>query len=281
MSDVLARICDDKRHHVAARKRAVSQAALADRALAVEPPRGFARALAAVADKRPTGAHRRAQEGIAEQGLDPRRLRPAPALAAAYAAGGAACLSVLTDKDYFQGEDRFSHGGARGGLAPRAAQGFHARSLSGGGGRGRWARTASCSSWRLSATTRPQNSRRRRRSSAWTRWWRCMTSPSSGRAPARRLAARHQQPQPEDPGGRSRDPPSASRRSSGPAGRPIVLRKRPARPRRHRAHDGARHVRRFLVGESLMRQTDVAAATAALLRPRYPAETPAAQAAEG
>ena len=50
MSDVLAKICDDKRLHVAARKRAVSQAALAERARAAEAPRGFARALSAVAD---------------------------------------------------------------------------------------------------------------------------------------------------------------------------------------------------------------------------------------
>ena len=49
MSDVLAKICDDKRHHVAARKRAVSWAALAERARAAEAPRGFAAALGKVA----------------------------------------------------------------------------------------------------------------------------------------------------------------------------------------------------------------------------------------
>ena len=106
MSDVLAKICDDKRHHVAARKRAVSQAALADRALAVEPPRGFARALAAVADKGRPALIAELKKASPSKGLIRADFDP-PALAAAYAAGGAACLSVLTDKDYFQGEDRF------------------------------------------------------------------------------------------------------------------------------------------------------------------------------
>ena len=106
MSDILAKICDDKRHHVAARKRAVSQAALADRAQAVEPPRGFARALSAVADKGRPALIAELKKASPSKGLIRADFNP-PALAAAYAAGGAACLSVLTDKDYFQGEDRF------------------------------------------------------------------------------------------------------------------------------------------------------------------------------
>ena len=106
MSDVLAKICDDKRHHIAARKRAVSQAALADRAQAVEPPRGFAQALTAVAERGRPALIAELKKASPSKGLIRADFNP-PALAAAYTAGGAACLSVLTDKDYFQGEDRF------------------------------------------------------------------------------------------------------------------------------------------------------------------------------
>ena len=106
MSDVLAKICDDKRHHIAARKRAVSQAALAERTQAVEEPRGFARALAAVAERGRPALIAELKKASPSKGLIRADFNP-PALAAAYAAGGAACLSVLTDKDYFQGEDRF------------------------------------------------------------------------------------------------------------------------------------------------------------------------------
>ena len=45
MSDTLARIVDDKRKHVAARKQACSQAECETRAKGAEPPRGFAKAL--------------------------------------------------------------------------------------------------------------------------------------------------------------------------------------------------------------------------------------------
>ena len=106
MSDVLAKICDDKRHHIAARKRAVSRAALADRAQSVEAPRGFARALAAVAEQGRPALIAELKKASPSKGLIRADFNPS-ALAAAYAAGGAACLSVLTDKDYFQGEDRF------------------------------------------------------------------------------------------------------------------------------------------------------------------------------
>ena len=106
MSDVLAKICDDKRLHVAARKRAVSQAALAERARAAEAPRGFARALSAVAHSGRPALIAELKKASPSKGLIRSDFDP-PALAAAYARGGAACLSVLTDKPYFQGEDRY------------------------------------------------------------------------------------------------------------------------------------------------------------------------------
>ena len=66
MSDVLARICADKRRHIAARKQAVPEAALAEQAKAAPAPRGLARALAS-----------RADEGRPRSSPSSRRHRPA------------------------------------------------------------------------------------------------------------------------------------------------------------------------------------------------------------
>ena len=52
MSDVLAKICADKREHIAARKRAVSPSeitAAAEGRNRIDPPRGFAKRLEQVA----------------------------------------------------------------------------------------------------------------------------------------------------------------------------------------------------------------------------------------
>ncbi|MFC3225902.1 indole-3-glycerol phosphate synthase TrpC [Marinibaculum pumilum] len=106
MSDTLARIVADKRAHVADRKAAVPEAALRARADAADPPRGFRAALARQAAQRRPALIAELKKASPSKGLIRADFDP-PALARAYAAGGAACLSVLTDTPYFQGEDAF------------------------------------------------------------------------------------------------------------------------------------------------------------------------------
>ncbi len=104
MDNVLKRICDDKRRWVAERKSARPLDALRDAAAKAPAPRGFAQALSAKAAAGGYGLIAEIKRASPSKGLIRADFDP-PSLARSYEAGGATCLSVLTDAPYFQGED--------------------------------------------------------------------------------------------------------------------------------------------------------------------------------
>ncbi|MGN2252943.1 indole-3-glycerol phosphate synthase TrpC [Frateuria sp. GZRe12] len=106
MTDILQRILARKAEEIAERSATLPLAELASRIEELPPTRGFA---AAIEDKLAAGLPAVIAEvkkaspskGVIRADFDP------AAIARSYAAGGATCLSVLTDRDFFQGSEDY------------------------------------------------------------------------------------------------------------------------------------------------------------------------------
>ena len=102
MSDVLARICEARRADVARAKAALPLAVVEREAADAPPPRGFIAALERPLAAGGYGLIAEIKKASPSAGLIRAEFDP-PALASAYREGGAACLSVLTEERSFQG----------------------------------------------------------------------------------------------------------------------------------------------------------------------------------
>src|SRR3954469_20294973 len=106
MSDILERIVAVKREELAAARPRRSAADLEEIARAQSAPRGFAAAMRAKVARGDAAVIAEIKKASPSKGVLREHFDPA-AIALTYAAHGAACLSVLTDVQFFQGHEAY------------------------------------------------------------------------------------------------------------------------------------------------------------------------------
>lgn len=104
--DILRKILCRKREEVAQRSAVLPLNELSQRAQAAAPVRGFARALRDSVEAGQSAVIAEIKKASPSKGVLRENFDPA-AIARSYQAGGASCLSVLTDVDFFQGADEY------------------------------------------------------------------------------------------------------------------------------------------------------------------------------
>lgn len=103
---VLEKILARKAEEVAARRASVSLSELETLVATADAPRGFAKALIDQAKRKQPAVIAEIKKASPSKGVIRENFQPAE-IAKSYEAGGATCLSVLTDIDFFQGADAY------------------------------------------------------------------------------------------------------------------------------------------------------------------------------
>lgn len=104
--DILKKILNRKAEEVASRKQRTPTSSLQEIANDIEVPRGFAQALQNKAQSKKPAIIAEIKKASPSKGVIRENFKPLE-IAQDYAMSGATCLSILTDKDFFQGSEAY------------------------------------------------------------------------------------------------------------------------------------------------------------------------------